>query len=62
VVTEADIVAACKAIIPNPEHGPEQYQVVIDYLNAEGDYGDLCDLSLEDAVEVVMSFMNLPTE
>lgn len=59
MLTASQISDACKAIEPDPEHGPEQYLVVIEHLNTEGDYGDLRDMSLEDAVEVVLSFMNI---
>jgi len=57
--TRDQIITACKAIEPDPEHGPDQYGVVIDHINEEGDYGNLFDLSNRDAVELVLSFMNM---
>jgi hypothetical protein len=58
MTTNDQIAEACKRIVPNPEHGPDQYLVVIEHLNTEGDFGNLCDLPLAEAVEVVLVFMN----
>lgn len=56
-LTREQIADACKVTVPNPEHGPNQYGIVIDYLNDEG--SNLFNMSLNDAVKTVMSYMNM---
>jgi len=58
MLTNDQIADECKRLVPRPEHGPDQYLVVIDHLNTEGDFGDLRDLPLHEAVEIVLVFMN----
>jgi hypothetical protein len=58
MLTRQQIIDQCLAIEPNPEHGPDQYGVVIDTLADEcGD--DLFLMTVEDAVDCVLEFMNM---
>jgi hypothetical protein len=53
------IIDACIRIEPDPEHGPEQYSVVIDHIidTDNGDY--LLKMRVNNARDFVLDFMNI---
>ena len=51
------VIAECKKIEPNPEHGPGQYGVVYDHMITE--YADFTKWSIKRRVQTILDWMDM---